>query len=36
MTKAVTSLAAMRVVERGKLQFNQPIGQCLAGLGTPL
>ena len=33
MTKAVTSVAAMQLVEAGKLQLDQPIGNVLPELG---
>ncbi|HEY1431823.1 MAG TPA: serine hydrolase domain-containing protein [Stellaceae bacterium] len=35
MTKAVTSVAAMQLVERGKLQLDQPIGNVLPELAAP-
>ena len=35
MTKAVTSTAAMQLVERGKLQLDQPIGEVLPELASP-
>src|SRR5438132_2086462 len=35
MTKAVTSVAAMQLVEQGKLQLDQPIGDVLPELATP-
>jgi methyl acetate hydrolase len=35
MTKAVTSTAAMQLVERGKLQLDQPIGEILPELASP-
>jgi CubicO group peptidase (beta-lactamase class C family) len=35
MTKAVTSVAAMQLVEQGKLQLEQPIGNVLPELSTP-
>jgi methyl acetate hydrolase len=35
MTKAVTSLAAMQLVEQGKLQLDQPIGNVLPELSAP-
>jgi len=35
MTKAVTSTAAMQLVERGKLQLDQPIGEVLPELTSP-
>jgi methyl acetate hydrolase len=36
MTKAVTSVAAMQLVEQGKLQLDQPIGGVLPELSAPL
>jgi methyl acetate hydrolase len=35
MTKAVTSVAAMQLVEQGKLQLDQPIGSILPELSAP-
>src|SRR6516162_3598815 len=35
MTKAVTSVAAMQLVEQGKLQLDQPIGNVLPELSAP-
>src|SRR5690348_9585047 len=35
MTKAVTSAAAMQLVEQGKLQLDQPIGNVLPELAAP-
>jgi methyl acetate hydrolase len=35
MTKAVTSTAAMQLVERGKLQLDQPISEVLPELASP-
>ncbi|MGA7260351.1 MAG: serine hydrolase domain-containing protein [Stellaceae bacterium] len=35
MTKAVTSVAAMQLVEQGKLQLEQPIGDVLPELSAP-
>jgi methyl acetate hydrolase len=35
MTKAVTSVAAMQLVEQGKLQLDQPIGNVLPELAAP-
>src|ERR1700730_9837199 len=35
MTKAVTSVAAMQLVEQGKLQLEQPIGNVLPELAAP-
>jgi methyl acetate hydrolase len=35
MTKAVTSVAAMQLVEQGKLQLEQPIGNILPELSAP-
>lgn len=35
MTKAVTSVAAMRLVERGKLALDEPIGRVLPELAAP-
>ncbi len=35
MTKAVTSVAALQLVERGKLQLDQPIGDVLPELAAP-
>jgi methyl acetate hydrolase len=35
MTKAVTSVAAMQLVEQGKLQLDQPIGAVLPELASP-
>jgi methyl acetate hydrolase len=35
MTKAVTSVAAMQLVEQGKLQLDQPIGNVLPELASP-
>src|SRR6266446_8804710 len=35
MTKAVTSVAAMQLVEQGKLQLDQPIGNVLPELTAP-
>src|ERR1700741_3086651 len=35
MTKAVTSVAAMQLVEQGKLQLDQPIGSVLPELSAP-
>ena len=35
MTKAVTSVAAMQLVEQGKLQLEQPIGNVLPELSAP-
>ena len=35
MTKAVTSVAAMQLVEQGKLQLDQPIGNILPELSAP-
>ncbi len=36
MTKAVTSVAAMQLVERGLLQLDEPLGELLPGLASPL
>ena len=35
MTKAVTSVAAMQLVEQGKLQLDEPIGRVLPELAAP-
>jgi methyl acetate hydrolase len=35
MTKAVTSVAAMQLVEQGKLQLDQPVGDILPELSAP-
>src|SRR6266446_904017 len=35
MTKAVTSVAAMQLVERGRLQLDQPVGNILPELSAP-
>jgi CubicO group peptidase (beta-lactamase class C family) len=35
MTKAVTSVAAMQLVEQGRLQLDQPIGNVLPELSAP-
>jgi CubicO group peptidase (beta-lactamase class C family) len=35
MTKAVTSVAAMQLVEQGKLQLDQPVGNVLPELSAP-
>src|SRR5215468_9180360 len=35
MTKAVTSAAAMQLVEQGKLQLDEPIGKLLPDLAAP-
>src|SRR5205823_14731426 len=35
MTKAVTSVAAMQLVEQGKLQLEEPIGNVLPELASP-
>ncbi len=35
MTKAVTSTAAMQLVEQGKLQLDEPIGTILPELASP-
>jgi CubicO group peptidase (beta-lactamase class C family) len=35
MTKAVTSVAAMQLVEQGKLRLDQPIGEVLPELAAP-
>jgi methyl acetate hydrolase len=35
MTKAITSVAAMQLVEQGKLQLEQPIGNILPELAAP-
>jgi methyl acetate hydrolase len=35
MTKAVTSVAAMQLVEQGKLQLDEPIGKLLPELAAP-
>src|SRR5437763_16937226 len=35
MTKAVTSVAAMQLVEQGKLQLDEPIGNVLPDLAAP-
>jgi methyl acetate hydrolase len=35
MTKAVTSTAAMQLVEQGKLQLDQPVGTLLPALASP-
>src|SRR5436309_8692874 len=35
MTKAVTSVAAMQLVEQGKLQLDEPIGNVLPELAAP-
>ena len=35
MTKAVTSVAAMQLVEQGKLQLDEPIGKVLPELAAP-
>ena len=35
MTKAVTSVAALQLVERGKLQLDEPIGNVLPDLAAP-
>jgi methyl acetate hydrolase len=35
MTKAVTSVAAMQLVEQGKLQLEQPVGNVLPDLASP-
>jgi CubicO group peptidase (beta-lactamase class C family) len=36
MTKAVTTAAAMQLVEQGKLALDQPIGKLLPDLATPM
>ncbi len=36
MTKAVTSVAAMQLVERGKIGLDAPLGDILPGLAAPL
>lgn len=36
MTKAITSVAAMQQVERGKLDLDEPIGKVLPELSSPL
>lgn len=36
MTKAVTGVAAMQCVERGKLAFDQPAGEIMPELAEPL
>jgi methyl acetate hydrolase len=35
MTKAVTSVAAMQLVERGRLELDAPLGELLPELGSP-
>ena len=35
MTKAVTSVAAMQLVQQGKLQLDEPIGNVLPELASP-
>src|ERR1700747_2778364 len=35
MTKAVTSAAAMQLVEQGKLSLDEPIGKLLPALASP-
>ena len=35
MTKAVTSVAAMQLVERGRLELDEPLGGLLPGLASP-
>src|ERR1700741_2871011 len=35
MTKAVTSVAALQLVEQGKLQLDEPIGRILPELAAP-
>ena len=35
MTKAVTSVAALQLVEQGKLQLDEPIGKVLPELAAP-
>src|SRR6266567_4462233 len=35
MTKAVTSVAAMQLVEQGKLQLEEPIGNVMPELASP-
>ena len=35
MTKAVTSVAAMQLVEQGKLELDEPIGERLPELAAP-
>src|SRR5260370_1208076 len=35
MTKAVTSVAAMQLVEQGKLRLEEPIGKVLPELASP-
>ena len=35
MTKAVTSVAAMQLVEQGRLQLDQPVGNILPELSAP-
>lgn len=35
MTKAITSVAALQLVEQGKLHLDQPLGELLPGLATP-
>jgi methyl acetate hydrolase len=35
MTKAVTSVAALQLVEKGKLSLDEPIGQVMPALRTP-
>ncbi len=36
MTKALTTVAALQLVEQGKLSLNQPIGEILPDLATPM
>jgi methyl acetate hydrolase len=36
MTKAITAVAAMQCVERGKLALDQPAGEIVGALGSPL
>ena len=36
MTKAITSAAAMQLVEQGKLSLDEPIGKVLPDLAEPL
>ena len=35
MTKAITSAAAMQLVEQGKLSLDEPIGKVLPDLASP-
>ena len=35
MTKAVTSVAAMQLVEQGRLELDAPLGELLPGLASP-